>query len=97
MVKYRFNFVDGQPETDKVNKHKDFKKLIYNYQKQTRPVTWNPLYKLRNRRIFLVILIILLLLWLLLSSDNDEEKNSIDKKNVNVEEIKEPVIHPDKK
>ena len=54
-------------------KYKDFGKLMTNYQKATRPLTKFPLYKYKNRNIFLVVLIILLLLWLLFNEANEQD------------------------
>ena len=45
------------------NKHKDFNKLMYNYQSGTKPLYKTPLYK--NKKVFVVILIILLVMFVI--------------------------------
>jgi len=84
-IKYKLR---KQPLTDsEINQHKDFGKLITNYQKVTKPLIRTPLYKHKNRNVFLAILIILLLLWLLFSETMNEESNNSEQDNT--EQIEE--------
>ena len=78
-IKYKVNKVNLS-DTE-INQHKDFRKLMTNYQKATTPLAKTPLYKYKNKNIFLVILIILLLLWLLFSEaiNEDIHMDNIDK------------------
>lgn len=46
-----------------VNKHKNFNKLMHEYQHATKPLYKTPLYK--NKKVFLVVLIILLVIYLI--------------------------------
>jgi hypothetical protein len=55
---------DGLNDKD-INKHKDFKKLMANYEKVTDPLYKRPLYK--NPKIFIALLLILLIIYLLLA------------------------------
>lgn len=54
-----------EPGEEKINKHKDFNKLMYNYHHLTRPIYKTPLYKTKNAKVLLVLLIILLLTYIL--------------------------------
>ena len=71
MTNYKFNINKPDLPDEKINKHKDFKKLMYNYQQGTTPLYKTPLYK--NKKVFLVILIILLLIFVIAEVlDKDE-------------------------
>jgi len=63
MAKYKFNINKPDLPDHKIDKHKDFKKLIANYQQATKPLYKVPLYK--NKKAFIVILLILLLTYLI--------------------------------
>lgn len=62
MGKYKFNIDKKIPSDEQIDKHKDFKKLLYNYQKGTKPLYKTPLYK--KRKVYLVVLLILLIVYL---------------------------------
>lgn len=68
----KFNI--GKPELpdEEINKHKDFKKLMYNYHTGTSPLYKTPLYK--NKKVFLVILIILLMIFVIGEIIEKDEK-----------------------
>lgn len=75
MSNTKFNI--GKPDLpdDQINKHKDFKKLMYNYQSATKPLYKTPLYK--NKKVFLIILLILLIMFVIVEFiDKNEEKSS---------------------
>lgn len=59
MSEIKFNIDGPELPEERINKHKDFKKLMYNHQLATKPLYKTPLYK--NRKVFIVILIILLI------------------------------------
>lgn len=84
MTNYKFKIDKPDLPDEQINKHKDFKKLMYNYQTATKPLYKTPLYK--NRKVFLVILLILLLLFLALEMMDTEEKEQ--QQNSPKEEIK---------
>ncbi|MGQ0829513.1 MAG: hypothetical protein ACT4ON_14080 [Bacteroidota bacterium] len=63
MTKLKFNIDKPVLSDEQINKHKDFKKLIYNYQSATKPLYKIPLYK--NKKVFIVLLLILLIMFLL--------------------------------
>lgn len=63
MTKIKFNINKKDLPDEQINKHKDFKKLMYNYQNATKPLYKTPLYK--NKKVFLIILLILLLTYLI--------------------------------
>jgi hypothetical protein len=56
---------------EQINKHKDFKKLMYNYQSATKPLYKTPLYK--NKKVFLIILLVLLVMFLITEVIEKEE------------------------
>ena len=67
----KFNINKPDLPDDKINKHKDFKKLMYNYQSGTSPLYKTPLYK--NKKVFLIILLILCILFVVMEViDKDE-------------------------
>ncbi len=63
MAKHKFNIDQPDLPDKQIDKHKDFKKLIHDYQKATKPLYKTPLYK--NKYVFLVILLILLLTYII--------------------------------
>lgn len=71
MTKLKFNIDKPGLPDEKINKHKDFKKLMYNYQTATKPLYKTPLYK--NKKVFLVILLILLIMFLVTEVLDKEE------------------------
>ena len=58
---------DGQ-----INKHKNFNKLMHEYQRGTTPLYKTPIYK--NKKVFLVVLLILLVIFLIVEAIEKEEK-----------------------
>jgi hypothetical protein len=75
MSNTKFNIDKPDLPDDQINKHKDFKKLMYNYQSATKPLYKTPLYK--NKKVFLIILLILLVMFVIVEIiDNKEEKKS---------------------
>ena len=57
---------------EQINKHKDFKKLMYNYQSATKPLYKTPLYK--NKKVFLIILLILLVTYVIVEIFEKEKE-----------------------
>jgi hypothetical protein len=74
MSDYKFDIDKPDLPEDRINKHKDFKKLMYNYQHATKPLYKTPLYK--NKKVFLVILLILLVMFLIVEVLEKEEQNT---------------------
>jgi hypothetical protein len=72
MTNYKFNIDQPDPSDDKINRHKDFKKLQGNYQRMTKPLYKTPLYK--NPKVFLVLLLILVLAYVVAEYRGDDEK-----------------------
>lgn len=73
MSKYKFDKNKKPlPGDDEINKSKDFGKLIYNYQRATKPLYEKPLYK--QPRTFIILVIIVLLAILLAKVSEKEEK-----------------------
>ncbi|CAN5457599.1 hypothetical protein BH10BAC1_BH10BAC1_04860 [soil metagenome] len=73
MSNLKFNIDKPDLPDDKINKHKDFSKLMYNYQSATKPLYKTPLYK--NKKVFLVILLILLVMFVIVEV-LDKDKDS---------------------
>ena len=68
--KYKNNLkfeTDNTPLSDEqISKHKNFTKLMHEYQDATKPLYKTPLYK--NKKVFLVIMLILLILFVIMES-----------------------------
>lgn len=64
MSKYKFDTDKPNLTDEQIEKHKDFKKLMYNYQHATKPLYKTPLYK--NKKVFLIILLVLLIMFLVM-------------------------------
>ena len=63
MTNLKFNIDKPDLPDEQISKHKDFKKLMYNYQSATKPLYKTPLYK--NKKVFLIILLILLVMYVI--------------------------------
>lgn len=57
-----------------INKHKNFTKLMHEYQSGTTPLYKTPLYK--NKKVFLVLLLILLIVFVVVEVIENEEKQT---------------------
>ena len=71
MTNIKFNIDKPDLPDEKINKHKDFNKLMYNYQSATKPLYKTPLYK--NRKVFIIILLILLVMFVIVELLEKEE------------------------
>lgn len=58
MANYKFNIDPKEPREEQIARHKDFGKVMQNYQKMTHPLYRTPLY--RYRKIFLIVVLVLL-------------------------------------
>lgn len=72
MSNLKFNIDKPDLQDEQINKHKDFNKLIYNYQTATNPLYNTPLYK--NKKVFIVILLILLVMYVIIEVLDKEEE-----------------------
>jgi len=72
MTNIKFNIDNPDPSDEQINKHKNFKKLIYNYQSATKPLYKIPLYK--NKKVFVILLLILLIMFLIIEKATDKKK-----------------------
>ncbi len=73
MTDIKFNIDPSDLPDERINKHKDFKKLMYNYQHATKPLYKTPLHKLKYRRIFIILLLVLLVMFLLVEVIEKDE------------------------
>lgn len=71
MTKLKFNIDKPDLPDERINKHKDFKKLMYNYHSATKPLYKTPLYK--NKKVFVIILLILLMMFVIIEVMEQEE------------------------
>ena len=71
MPNTKFKINEPGLKDEQINKHKDFKKLMYNYQLATKPLYKTPLYK--NKKVFLIILLILLVMFVIVEVLEKEE------------------------
>ncbi len=74
MTDINFNIDKPDLPDDQINKHKDFKKLMYNYQLATKPLYKTPLYKLKNNRILIIILLVLLIMFIIVEIAEKEKE-----------------------
>ena len=72
MTNYKFNIGKPEPNEEQIKKHKDFKRMLYNYQRATKPLYMTPLYK--NKFVFIFIVIIVILAFLIAEYNGGEEK-----------------------
>lgn len=66
MTDIKFNIDPADLPDEQINKHKDFKKLMYNYQLATKPLHKTPMHKWKHRKVFLIILLILLIMFIII-------------------------------
>lgn len=78
MSKFKFNIDPKDPREEQIARHKDFGKVMQNYQRMTNPLYRTPLY--RYRKVFIVVLLALVVAWLVSESgdDTEEKKNGND-------------------
>jgi len=75
MTEHKFNIDPPDLPDEQINKHKDFKKLMYNYQSATKPLYKTPLYK--NKKVFVIILLILLMIFVIFEVMEKEETTQV--------------------
>lgn len=74
MTDLNFNIDKPDLPDDQINKHKDFKKLIYKYQLATKPLYKTPLHKFKHIKVFLIILLALLVMFIIIEVMEKEEE-----------------------
>ncbi|MCX6311579.1 MAG: hypothetical protein NT084_08060 [Bacteroidetes bacterium] len=76
MSNYKFNIDPKEPREDQIERHKDFGKVMQNYQRMTNPLYKTPLY--RYRKLFLIVFLVLFVAWLVaeFGENENEKKNS---------------------
>lgn len=73
MANYKFNIDPKEPREEQIARHKDFGKVMQNYQKMTHPLYRTPLY--RYRKIFLIVVLVLLVAFIVAEfGDGNEAK-----------------------
>lgn len=76
MSKFKFDIDPKEPREDQIARHKDFGKVMHNYQRMTHPLYRTPLY--RYRKIFIAVFLALLVMWLVSEfGDGQEEQKNI--------------------
>ena len=76
MTNINFNIDRPDLPDERINKNKDFNKLMYNYQLATKPLHKTPLYKHKYRRVFIIIVLVLLVMFLIIEAMEKDEKNA---------------------
>ncbi|GAB4147398.1 MAG: hypothetical protein Fur0041_21430 [Bacteroidia bacterium] len=76
MSNFKFHINPEIPDQKKIDRHKDFGKVMRNYKRMTHPLYRTPLY--RYRKVFMVLLLVLLVAWLV--SEYGEHHNEPSKK-----------------
>ncbi len=70
MTKYSFHINPNEPGDDRINRQKDFGRVMQNYQHLTHPLYRTPLY--RYRKVFLSLLLVLVCVWLVIEFGDEE-------------------------
>lgn len=77
MTDINFNIDKPDLPDDRINKHKDFKKLMYKYQLATKPLYKTPLYKHRYNKIFIIVLLVLLVMFIIIEIMDKEKEQTV--------------------
>lgn len=72
MSGYKFNIDPRPPKEDKIAEHRDFGRVMHNYQRMTNPLYRTPLY--RYRKIFLGLLLVLVVAFIVSEYGDEHEK-----------------------
>lgn len=75
MSNFKFNIDPKDPREDQIARHKDFNKVMQNYQRMTHPLYRTPLY--RYRKLFIAVLLVLIVVWLVAEFGDGEEQKKI--------------------
>lgn len=76
MSKFKFDIDPKEPREDQIARHKDFGKVMQNYQRMTHPLYRTPLY--RYRKIFIAVFLALVVVWLVAEfGDRKEEQKNV--------------------
>lgn len=73
MTKYSFHINPNEPGEDRINRRKDFTRVMQNYERMTHPLYRTPLY--RHRKVFLSLLLVLVCVWLVIEFGDEEVKD----------------------
>jgi hypothetical protein len=92
MSNYKFNIDPEDPREDQVARHKDFGKIMHNYQRMTNPLYRTPLY--RYRKVFLVVLLVLLVAWLIAEYGDEQKEHKEKKDSIQTEDVRETEVPP---
>ncbi len=77
MTDINFNIDKPDLPDDQINKHKDFKKLMYKYQLATKPLYKTPLYKHKYNKVFLIVLLVLLVMFIIIEIMDKEQEQPV--------------------
>lgn len=72
MSGYKFNIDPRPPKEEKIAEHRDFGKVMHNYQRMTNPLYRTPLY--RYRKVFFGVLLVLVVAWLIAEYGDEHEQ-----------------------
>ena len=72
MSGYKFNIDPRPPKEEKIAQHRDFGRVMHNYQRMTNPLYRTPLY--RYRKVFLSLLLVLVVAWLISEYGDEHEQ-----------------------
>jgi len=74
MAKFKFNIDPKEPREEQIARHKDFGKVMHNYQRMTNPLYRTPLYI--YRKLFLAVVLVLVLAWMVIEFGEYESKKN---------------------
>ena len=83
MSGYKFNIDPRPPKEDKIAQHRDFGKVMHNYQRMTNPLYRTPLYI--YRKIFLGLLLVLVVAFLVTEYADEQKQEQKNQKQDSIE------------
>jgi hypothetical protein len=89
MSPFKFNIDPKEPRDEQINRHKDFGKVMQNYQRMTHPLYRMPLY--RFRKVLLIVVLVLIVAWLVAEFGEGGKKAPP----VNTDSLKKEMQHRD--
>ena len=73
MSGYKFNIDPRPPKEEKIAQHRDFGRVMHNYQRMTNPLYRTPLY--RYRKVFLGLLLVLVVAFIVTEYGEEDKRD----------------------
>jgi hypothetical protein len=66
MSRYKFHTDRKSLPDEEIEKMKDFRKVVFRYEKAGRPLYKFPLYRYKNRKVWMAVFLVLLVVYLII-------------------------------